>query len=317
MLKAAIIALGNIGAKLDEPSMQRVLTHAHAYTLHKKTSLIGGYDIDTIHREDFTKRWGVHAFETLEELLAQSPNIVSICSPTHLHKEHLQILLETPTVEYILCEKPFVETIEDFEALESMLLRSDKRVLINYIRHFDPSFQEVHKLLASDALGEIRSFEGTFSKGLFHNGSHMLDLIEWLIGSIERVEVFDKKVVERDIYGTFLLETSKCSGVLKNPILEYSLFELDILCSRGRIRVTQSGHSIEVYKSTLSKEYAGYFSLEKERELKNTLQYYAKNSLDFLLERSNRDFLKEQLKFSKKIILLRDTLLQNNSWSSK
>jgi len=312
-----IIGLGNIGAKLDTPSSTTILTHAHAYHLDERVTLAGGYDIDAENREEFMQRWGADAFESFEKLLAKNPQLLSICSPTHLHKSHLQALLQTPSVEYILCEKPFVATLQEFEALESLLLQSDKKMIINYIRHFDESFQELQQLLHSQEFGKIHSFEGSFSKGLFHNGSHMLDLIEWLIGSIEHVNVFDKKVVEGDIFGNFFLQTSKCSGVIKNPNLEYSLFELDIFCTEARVRITQSGHKIEIFKSTPSKEYAGYFSLEKERRLKNTLQFYAKNSLDFLLEKSSATFLKEQLQFSKKIIDIRDTLLHTNIWSSK
>lgn len=314
---AAIIGLGNIGSTLDNPNTQAIITHAHAFMQSEKTSLIGGFDTSKESRELFQKCWSAKAFNSMEELLEKDINIVSICSPTPYHKQHLQEVLQLPSLKYILCEKPFVDTLEAFEAVEERVLTTNKVVLINYIRHFDPTMLEVKEIIDSQELGTIKSFEGTFSKGLFHNGSHMLDLIELLIGDVHTITTQGKEIVEGDIYALFRVITQKASGTLKNPQLDYSLFELDIILTKGRIKILESGHRVEIYKATPSEKYPGYFNLQLERTLENSLQYYAKNSLDFLLNKCDSSFTKEQLRFSKKLLLIRDTLLDTDQWSQQ
>jgi hypothetical protein len=65
--------------------------------------------------------------------------------------------------------------------------------------------------------------------------------------------------------------------------LPYSAFELIIWFEHGKIEIKEGGAKIDTYAKKPSSLYEGYFTLEHEASLPNSLQFYALHSLEFLL----------------------------------
>ena len=310
---AAIVGCGNIAGFLDSPVDKHITTHAHAYKAHPETKLLAVCDPDIQKREAFISIWGeeIQGYDSLEELLAHEKiDILSICSPTSFHAEALKEALKDSTVSNILCEKPFVRSQEELDTLLPLLYKSDKNILINFIRRYDPGVQTLKKTLASKELGELLHFNASFTKGLYHNGSHMLELIEHLCGSIHSIKANKVISKDEDLYGSFYLETALCHGTVQNESGEnYSLFELELTLSKGRIRLTQSGHCIEIEDVQDSKRYPGYFVLEHKKTLDDSMHFNLFNALEYLLKDKGIDkTLQEHLALSQKLLRIKQDL---------
>jgi hypothetical protein len=315
MIKSALIGCGNIASLLDTKQDYSIITHANAYEKNPQTQLILCADPNSKNLDQCKKEWGRDIINmSSNNLLEQDIDCLSICSPTPLHSNHLSKALQNPYIEYIICEKPLVETKEDYEKIEYALLNTNKKVIINYVRRFDPSFIQLKSILAQKEFGDIISFNGIFTKGLYHNGSHMLDLIELIIGDIQSIKVDQKEIKNNDIYGIFSIQTVSAFGILQNiNNINYSLFELDIILENARVKISDSGHCIKIYKKVKSDQYKGYFKLELFKTLPNTLQFYAKNSLDFLLKKTTKETLRQQVVFSKKLLDIKSKFLTENT----
>jgi len=311
--KTAIVGCGNIAGFLDTPQDEHITTHAHAYLKHPDTNLIAVCDPDPQQRKRFLSRWGedIHAYENLEELLKQEQiDVLSICSPTPFHAQALQLALNDKNLSAILCEKPLIQTQQELDEISMLLEKTDKRVLVNFIRRYDPSIQDLKRLLRSQELGSLLHFNATFTKGLYHNGSHMLELIENLCGEILSIRAEQLEVIERDLYGSFYLETTSARGSIHNESAEaYALFELELVLSNGRIKIKDSGHLIEIERVQASKRYPGYFTLGIDKTLPDTLNNNILNALSALLTATEHTkTLKEHLHLSQKLLNIKQEL---------
>jgi len=312
-MKAVIIGAGQIAGGLDSADDTNILTHAHAYKMDERTELVGVCDSNSNALQRFSNKWKVSAFDDIERMLVEcSPKIVSICSPTETHGDMIELALKHDSVDVILCEKPLVATRDEFERVNKLLRQSSKKVFVNYIRRFDPSFIQLSQMIQNGEFGELQSFQGRFSKGLIHNGSHMLELIEWLIGSISKIRVLSFQKKENDFLGHFFIETDSAEGVLTNQeATNYDLFELDILFSDAKVSIGDQGRMITIFRPKVSKTFSGYSYLREERRLFGTLEQNMKNALNFALQNDSYPTLQKHLKLSEKLLhiieILKDT----------
>jgi len=314
-MKAVIIGAGQIAGGLDSPEDEAILTHAHAYKANPDTELIGVCDTDESSLKEFTKKWETKAFNSAKEMIDEcAPDIISICSSTQTHSNMLNLALESKSAKVILCEKPFVSTKEEFDEINRLLEKNSKKLFINFIRRYDPSFIKLAEIIKSGELGSIQSFQGRFSKGLIHNGSHMLELIEWLIGSISKIRILDLHKSESDFLGQFYVHSENANGILTNQeATNYDHFELDIMLSGAKIAISDQGRSITILKPEESKIFAGYSYLQEHSKFSGTLERNMENSLNFALANDSHSLLQTHLNLSAKLLHIAKTLHKSSS----
>ena len=315
MVKAAIVGCGNIAGFLDSPDQENILTHAHAYTRHQETQLVAVCDPVLEQRRSLIKIWGqdIRHYDSFETLLAsQSIDIVSICSPTPFHYEAMVLALKDEHIKTIICEKPFIQTQEELDELKILIHIYPKKILLNFMRRYDPSIQRLRLLIESKSLGKTLSFHGKFTKGIYHNGSHMLELIEHLCGEITSLESTNLTQVEDDFYGNFLVNCSETQGILQNFSGEnYALFELEVILSKGRIIIKDLGHTIQVETVEPSEKYKNYFNLKKTRTFDDSMSQNLYNTINFAFK-EKIDTFSQHLKLSQKLLDIRDHLSGTN-----
>lgn len=311
--KAAIIGCGMIGSGLDDPaSMDKIFTHAKGYLKHEFCKLVACVDSNPLAIEQFRRKWGqeIHGYQDIEEMLKiEKPEIVSICSPTKFHAAAIKIIYNYPSVLVVICEKPITDKMEELFELENIIKNNSKVFLINYIRSFDPSHQEAIQLSRSGEFGAVLGFNGIFSKGLYHNGSHLLALIEDLFGDIVEFNILNGKQLNADLYGTYFVKTiSGVTGTLFNIVGEnYAIFELDVLFEAGRIRFSELGRQIVISTVQKSPDFEGFYELRDSYCLPDTLRFYGLNSINYamlLLEdnEKRKAIIDKQLDFSKRLL---------------
>ncbi len=315
MVKAAIVGCGNIAGFLDSPNQENILTHAHAYIEHKQTQLVAVCDPVLEQRRSLIKVWDqdIRHYDSFKALLAsQSIDIVSICSPTPFHFEAMVLALKDKNIKTIICEKPFVQTQEELDEIKILIHIHPKKILLNFMRRYDPSIQKLRLLIESNSLGKVLGFNGRFTKGIYHNGSHMLELIENLCGDITSLQGTNLTPIEDDLYGNFLLNCSSIQGVLQNFSGEnYALFELEIILTKGRVLIKESGHTIEVETVEPSDKYKNYFHLKKTRSFDDSMKYSLYNTINFAFKEKN-DAFSQHLRLSQKLLDIKNDLHHTN-----
>lgn len=300
-LSCAIIGAGSIGGLIDSPQSPNIASHAHAIQKHPRCRLLAICEPNTLNQNAFIARWGetglYHSTASLLEY--EAIDLLFIASPTPYHMQALELGLKTPSIEAIVCEKPIVSTQRELETITPLLRESDKKVLIHLMRRYDPSFITLANQLASKQWGEVLGFQGVFTKGLLHNGVHMLSLLRHFFGAIKTIKPISLKRLSDDVSGNFDVHLEMAHGQLScYDALGYSAFELSIWCEHGKIEIKEGGSKIDTYVKKPSPLYEGYFSLEHEATLPNTLNTYALNSLEFLLQNDDitcKQILQEHL----------------------
>lgn len=243
-----------------------VQTHAAAYQACSRTELVGVCDSDPacVDRCGRHRCVSVRCTDHRELLELCRPAIVSIAVPTIRHAQILDDVLSFPGVQLVICEKPI--TLDSREAI-SLVEQAELigcRLLVNYSRHYLPGMARVGRWIAQGRIGEFRLANAYYTKSVMHNGTHLIDLLRWWLGELRVVQAspahWSGGMVE---YCDVIFETPESSRVNMYALdaREYSLFEIDILGSAGRIMVTDGGDSITIREVRPHTAFPGYREL--------------------------------------------------------
>lgn len=268
--RAALIGCGKIGSEFaDDPLMSGdIFTHAEAYVKCPDTELVAVCDPDPGKLERCGDRWEVRRrYQSLLEMLANEKlDIVSVCTPDPTHFEILKTLLTSPpAIKAILCEKPFVSS--NAQAAEVLRLAEQRNIelAVVFLRRHAENMRRLKAFLDQGKLGTIQAINGWYTKGTLHNGSHWIDLVRFLCGEIDWVEATNE-LGEEGVDPTLDLRLGLAGGGVASlracKAELFTVFEMDIMTTRGRIQLLDSGYSIVVSEVQPSARYSGYSELK-------------------------------------------------------
>ena len=289
---ALVIGCGRIGAFWDKPGDTHMLTHAHAYHMNAKVTSLGFVDHDPLLANRAAELWGGKAYPDLATALAEArPNVASVCTPDDAHYSVLNRLLDSD-IRLILAEKPLTRHSGEAEKVVQRSREKGIIINVNYSRRFDATVSEVRTALQGGEYGKVLNVVGTYTKGILHNGSHLIDLLRHLLG-----EVLDSKVLaKRSGYGVHdstldcWLRMQDCPSVHLVGLIEecYSVYEVDIFCELGRLRFTRFGLYLESQTVVLDPVFPGYRELStpeiKPTKLSSAMARFLDDGLTALLE---------------------------------
>ena len=267
LYRAALIGCGRIGSEFaDGPRVDGIYSHAEAYVTCPDTELVAICDVDPAKLERCGQRWNVTTrYSITNDLLSEvKPDIVSICTPDATHYTLVKEAIQSGSVKGILAEKPLA--LELWQARELVDLAAERGVTltVNFTRRYADSHVLVRDFILSGGIGTIQTVGGYYTKGTLHNGTHWFDLARFLVGEIVRVwGVNVRKEVGDDPTLDALLEFQNgASGHLQAcDANAFSLFEMDLVGSKGRMRLVESGLRFETYTVVDSPYYEGYRTL--------------------------------------------------------
>lgn len=297
LLKAAIVGCGKIGWSFqDDPGAVRfgVCTHAAAWSALTEVSLTAVADSDLPRAQQCAKRWNVPGvFTDVSDLLrAVNPQIISVASPDETHQPVTRKCLEYPSVRAILVEKPLAGSAAEARELDAIARRLGKTVVVNYIRRFCPYYQQLRTRLTEGEFGELRLARGLYTKGMRHNGSHALDLMQFLMPGLRLESQKSPSWQQRSLVGLsdppvdvkFTLSQG-VSGILHSlPSEEHTVFELDFLFDKARLILTEGGDTVDEHFILDDRPFVGYRSLIPKTRREHVLMNYMSNAARHLLQ---------------------------------
>ncbi|MBL8325235.1 MAG: Gfo/Idh/MocA family oxidoreductase [Rubrivivax sp.] len=247
-LRVLIIGCGNTAGGFDaeRPASAPPLTHAGAYSRHGGFRLAGCVEPDAARRDAFMQRWLVErGFASIEAAAAAGPfDVVSLCSPTALHAAHIAAVLSLHP-RLLFCEKPVTASADDTAAAVEVCATAGVKMAVNHSRRWAPDARRLRDELAAGHWGAVRSATGLYNKGVLHNGSHLVDLLQMLLGPLQLLAaglpVFDHWHDDPSVPA--LLQSRQGVPVALNVAhaADYALFELQLLTERGMVVMEDGG----------------------------------------------------------------------------
>ena len=249
-LRAAIVGCGRIGADINPPGVgsSRLGSHAGAYAASARVELVAACDPDPSRRAEAQRRWGIpNVYASVTDMLAAEPlDIVSVTAPSEGRADLLRQLVDSGRVRAVLAEKPLASSVEEAADLSARAGRAGVIGAVNYVRRYAHGYREVAADLRAGGIGDIQTVRGIYTKGVLNNGGHMLDLLRFFFGDPESVGTPAAGEEQPDPTVSFgaWFEDGFEAWVTGLDHDAFSIFELDIIGTRGRIVFSDLGHRL-------------------------------------------------------------------------
>lgn len=284
LYKALIIGAGQIGAFYDEPNSSAVLTHAHAYSMHKGFELCGLVDTDTIKAKKAADIWGTTAYDSIKLFFENnSVDIVSVCVTSGFQVEVLKDVANY-AVKLVFCEKPFTLNETDAQEIIDLYKQKGIKLIVNFTRQFVPEFEQLQSEIASSVYGELINARAVYGKGLVNNASHIIDLLFWFFGDLDCASVnhFIEDYSGDPSYAFTLRHNNAEIKFDVVPSNLYTVFELDMFFEKGRVKILNSGNVIERYFTKECQKYRDYCFLEEHSTINTRLDKHMYDAIEKL-----------------------------------
>jgi len=263
---AAIVGLGNVAWKYrcSVKGLDVALTHADAYQRHSTVELIAGCSPLKQDREDFSERYNVAVFDSIDTLFDKmTPDIVSICSPSELHFEHT-LKCFNHDVPMIWLEKPPTIQLSEISRLVEEQKKHRSVVLVNYQRRYCQCYRQLKDLYVNNILGEVKFINLAYSRGLVTNGSHMIDILSYILGDDAGLSVEHVLSSENDGSPSFVLSSSSGLQIFVTGLsLPYHCADVVLTCENGRASILYGGMETKVEIKSEHELFKGFYRLKE------------------------------------------------------
>lgn len=297
MYKVLVIGCGNIGAQYDIDN-DEIQTHVKAWYL-KSSVAVSVFDINY---ELASKVANIYKCEIVDNISSETLSkfdIVSICTPTFTHFEILKNAIEVG-VKTIICEKPISNSIEEMVQLKEMYDKGCSKILVNYIRRFQPSFLSLKSFIHEDLDDhDLTNISIRYQRGFINNCSHAMDLIEFITGkeiNLDQIKIHNVVFDQFENDGTLSLMAlwNKVNfDVLGLGNVLFSHFEIDLYFKKHKISIKNAGNLIEIYKSEGKSEFLLPLNLKENLSKKDCLKDYMIPVTDYAIKLAENKELKD------------------------
>lgn len=194
-------------------------THADAYRrLRDKVDLVAVCDIDQARATTFAAEFGTKARFDLQDVLRDpAVDVVDLILPHHLHHEAASAVLEAG--KHLILEKPVSGTYAESVSICRQAERSGVHFMVAENSRYMSAYVAAERLLREGAIGDVihaRTFLRSNEKAhlsqpgywrtqyalggglILDTGAHSFYLLKWLLGEIEEVTAFSRKVFPLD-----------------------------------------------------------------------------------------------------------------------
>lgn len=247
-IAVGLIGLGRIGSLLEKDKLrEKPATHAGAIFNHPECQLVAACDKDPEKQQLFEKQWNFSSFysDYKEMLEKEKIDILFIATPTSTHYSILSFALQKK-VPVIVCEKPLTQNIEEAKKIKKLYQNSSSIVLINHERRYSKNYQYIQKIIQNQKYGILRSLSAKLYFGnnktpaeiLWHDGTHLIDIIGFLIGDEWKIiQCFGKPYQKKATLFVFAKIGSTPAFLEIGAGRDHLVFEIDFSFERGRVRI--------------------------------------------------------------------------------
>jgi len=275
-LNVLIIGCGNIAGGFDmhKHKNKPPCTHMGAYANDERFNVLVCIDSDLNKAKIFADYWHIpNYFSTIDDVINAGfiIDIISICSPTTLHEpQSLAALALKPKL--LFCEKPLATSVNKAKKLIEQCEQQDVQLAVNYTRRWDPDIIDLKKAIAEKSYGELRSIIACYNKGILNIGSHLIDVLDYLIGKLTIVATGKHCIdyAKNDPSIPVMLQSDSGTPIQFNigHAADFSLFEIEFVFSNCSIKMLNGGLYWSTRHIESDSRFSGYQTLAKPIERK-------------------------------------------------
>ena len=320
MFNVALIGVGNIGLLFDEDKTDttKVLSHIKALYLHESFLLKYVVDIDDSNLSKVQNFFPEVSFLNDYKNIVnhEDIDIVVIATPTKTHFQILDDFKNNKNIQLFFMEKPLFNTIDEYNKIAIEL---QQKIVINYLRRFNQQIQNLKKEIQTNQFLNLEKIIINYCKGLKNNGSHMIDLINFLFDNPKVLSsiILDKQLGfdDNDLTYDVFLKIEYQNKIIPLYFIgfnheDYNIIEANIYFENQVIKYINSKNQIEYYDIVSHELFPTYKIMNKEPHIENLENRFMLEAYEYLtqiLEKNQRNIASfedeiKNIKFLKNIL---------------
>lgn len=265
--------------------------HIHATSYANAIQRIPGatltaiYDTDSDRGQQASESYNVPFFRKMAQFLAQSIDVVLVCSENALHKE--MVIAAAKAKKHILCEKPIATNLADAKEMIAVCEENEVKLSIAYPVRYSAPIRELKQAIDAGELGEIIAIRSTnrgqnpggwfIDEKLAGGGAvldhtvHMVDIMRWYLNSeaIEVTAFADRYFTELDTDDAGIMTIVFDNGVIASHDASWSRFPqfptwgdvmIEVIGTKATRKVDVFNEKLNVYSKdakSLTHQYSG------------------------------------------------------------
>lgn len=307
-INALLIGCGNIGALYDLDDSTKIWTHAKAFS--KSTNIsFSVTDNNKKLAKKIAQRYQVENINIAADTDFSNYDIVSITTPTPTHFTYLEKLLHQ-NVPVIICEKPVAANTEELKKLVKLYNKSGSKVLVNYIRRFQPAYQKLKKLIIKQHTStSCTGINIKYQRGLLNNGGHAFDLLEFLFDKPFSFQNFKVQLAAFDAFDYDPTVSGSCTfegcpvTIIGIEKANYPIFEMELFFPSKKMVICHSGDEVRHYEQIKNQRMLVENHKHRQTEiLSNYMLPVINKALQLLKNKNESDNFLQAVELNKKII---------------
>ena len=213
------------------------ISKRHFEAIHqnkKEIELAAICDIDDNVRITAEQELGVPSFNSMQSMIAsQKLDFIVLCTPSGLHAE--QTIMAAKNGLHVITEKPMATRWKDGLEMVRECDKNNVQLFVVKQNRYNSTLQLLKKALENDSFGKIHmvhvnvfwtrtqsyydqaKWRGTweFDGGaLMNQASHYIDLLDWLIGPVEKIQCMTSTSRKIEVEDTAVINVKWRSGVI-------------------------------------------------------------------------------------------------------
>lgn len=266
-IKIGVIGVGRIGSQWDEGVIgYPPRTHVGAILQAEKFQLCAVCDTNVTNLARFADDWKLHIplYDSVSIMLKEQPfDVISVVVPTVAHYPVLKEVMKCKP-KVVFCEKPFCGDMQEADEIYRLSKELNVVFSVNYHRRWD---EKIRKLkIHTDALTVPCHVNVLYKKGLFNYGSHMVNLLLYLFGSVKSVfseplSSHQQKINDPSISSILNFQSGLQVTMKGLDDVSYELFDLDVFYPGEKLHLEMGGYVIDRYKAVNDLYFRDYTNL--------------------------------------------------------
>lgn len=252
-LRTVVVGFGQVADTLgDDARMRQYFRDAsHAEVLAKHPTFDWDAVIDP--SEDALRRarekWGIEHTATDLRGLGEgyAPDVAVIAAPPSMR---LAVIEAFPSLSGLLVEKPLGHTVGEARRFAEACEARGLAVQVHFWRRGVAGFQDLASGGLRKRVGAAQGAFAIYGRGLFNNGSHLVDFIRMLLGEVVEARALAAADHDVDLPNDFdipfalRLENGLLVTALPVKFAHYREVALDIWGTTGRLSLMQESLSV-------------------------------------------------------------------------
>ena len=226
--------------------------------------LVAICDMDPVVLAEHSSKYQVMAYLDMEEMLQKEQvDLVALCTPSGVHSD--QTVMSAKYKVHVMTEKPMATRWKDGVRMVKACDEAGVRLFVVKQNRLNSTLQLLRRAITEKLFGRIhlvqlnvfwtrpqsyydqgRGWRGTweFDGGAFMNqASHYVDLLDWLIGPVDKVQAMTSTTREIEVEDTGVLNIKWRNGALGSMSVTMLTYpqnlegSITILGDRGTVRI--------------------------------------------------------------------------------